>query len=130
MTNGKESQVGGEVSTTITGNNFKKNSPVPYFRWYYFYLRSTLPFNRQPGRVKGGRGWQQEVGEVRCAGQSTKTILKRTHLFLLPIPSFSLFWALYPKHRRYFQRMPFNRRPGMVKGGRGWQQEVRGDGPG
>ena len=34
MENEKGSQVGGEVSTTITENDFKKNAPVPYFRWF------------------------------------------------------------------------------------------------
>ena len=34
MENEKGSQVGSEVSTTRTENDFKKNAPVPYFRWF------------------------------------------------------------------------------------------------
>ena len=72
--------------------------------------------------VKGGRGWQQEVREVRCAGRSTKMILKRTYLFLIFV-----ILGFNSEVKTMLSNMPLNRRPSMLEGGRGGQQEVRGD---
>ena len=35
MENGRERQVGGEMCRTIHKNDFKKDSPVPYFRLFF-----------------------------------------------------------------------------------------------
>ena len=51
MENGRERQVGGEVSTTMHKNDFKKDSPVPYFRLFLVLLL----FNRRLSKVGSGR---------------------------------------------------------------------------
>ena len=63
--------------------------------------------------------------EVRCAGRSTRMILKRTYLFLVFV-----LLGFNSEAKTILSKMPLNRRPSMVKGGRGWKQEVRGDGLG
>ena len=70
MENGREAQVGGEMCRTMHKNDFKKDSPVPYFSFVLCFnsevwtLLLKILFNGRPSKEKGGRGWQQEVREV------------------------------------------------------------------